>query len=73
MPSDRESMEAQVERAEARLLDQCTALGRWLDDEIDRTSATGRLNDTLDIGTIAMLRRGLGGHPDARNGLRAVN
>ena len=66
-------MEAQVERAEARLLDQCTNLARWLDDERDQASATGRLNETLDVGTIAMLRRGLGGHPDARNGLRRFN
>jgi hypothetical protein len=66
-------MEAQVERAEARLLDHCTNIGRWLDDGVDHRSATGRLNDTLDDGTIAMLRRGLGGHPDARRGLRSVN
>jgi hypothetical protein len=70
VPSDRESMKAQLDRADSRLLDQCTNLARWLDDEQDRSSATGRLNEALDIGTIAMLRRGLGGHPDARNGLR---
>jgi hypothetical protein len=64
-------MEAQVERAEARLLDHCVNLGRWLDDG-NRTSAVGRLNETLDIGTIALLRRGLGAHPDSRHGLRAV-
>jgi hypothetical protein len=66
-------MEAQVERAEARLLDHCTVLGRWLDDGDQRESALGRLNDTLDVGTIAMLRRGLGGHPDARRGLRSIS
>jgi hypothetical protein len=72
VPSDRESMKAQVERAEERLLDHCTNLGRWLDDT-ERASATGRLSETLDVGTIAMLRRGLGTHPDARNGLRRLN
>ena len=71
--SDRESMEAQVERAEARLLDHCANLGRWLDDA-ERTSATGRLNDTLDVGTIAMLCRGLGAHvPTRREGLRGLS
>ena len=66
-------MKAQLDRADARLLDQCTSLARWLDDEHDHASATGRLNEALDVGTIAMLRRGLGGHPDARNGLRQFN
>lgn len=66
-------MEAQADRAEERLLDHCTNLGRWLDDHAERATAIGRLNDTLDIGTIAMLRRGLGGHPDARHGLRSVS
>jgi hypothetical protein len=65
-------MEAQVERAEARLLDHCTYIGRWLDDGADHPSATGRLNEALEPVTIAMLRRGLGDHPDARRGLRRV-
>jgi hypothetical protein len=72
--SDREGMEAQVERAEARLLDHCANLGRWLDDAMDRTSATGRLYETLDVGTISMLRRGLGTHVGTRReGLRGLN
>jgi hypothetical protein len=62
-------MKAQVERAEERLLDHCTNLGRWLEDS-DRASATGRLSETLDTSTIAMLRRGLERRPDGRNGLR---
>jgi hypothetical protein len=66
-------MEAQLERAEARLLDHCTMFGRWLDDHADRTSATGRLNETLDDSTIAMLRRGLGSHPSVQSGLRALD
>jgi hypothetical protein len=66
-------MEAQVERAEARLLDHCTVLGRWLDERDERASAIGRLNETLDVGTIAMLRRGLGAHPDTRHGLRSIS
>ena len=66
-------MEAQVGRAEARLLDQCTNLARWLDDERDHESAAGRLNEALDVATIAMLRRGLVAHPDARTGLRRFN
>jgi hypothetical protein len=66
-------MEAQVERAEARLLDHCSVLGRWLDDHDERASALGRLNETLDVSTIAMLRRGLGGHPDRRHGLRSIS
>jgi hypothetical protein len=65
-------MEAQVERAEDRLLDHCTNIARWLDDAPDDRSATGRLRETLDVGTIAMLRRGLGRHPDTRRGLRSV-
>jgi hypothetical protein len=63
-------MEAQVERAEARLLDHCVHIGRWLDDVAENRTATGRLNETLEPSTIAMLRRGLGAHPDARRGLR---
>ena len=59
-------MEAQVERGEARLLDHCTNLGRWLDDGLAHTSAIGRLHDTLDRGTIAILRSGLGPHPTAQ-------
>jgi hypothetical protein len=66
-------MEAQLERAEARLLDHCSVLGRWLDDRDDRPSATGRLNETLDDSTIAMLRRGLGSHPSLRTGLREAD
>jgi hypothetical protein len=66
-------MEAQVERAEDRLLDHCTNIARWLDNGVDHRSATGRLNDTLDDGTIAMLRRGLGRHPDARRGIRGAD
>ena len=65
-------MEAQVERAEDRLLDHCTNIARWLDDAPDDRSATGRLRETLDVGTIAMLRRGLGRHPDTRCGLRSI-
>jgi hypothetical protein len=65
-------MEAQVERAEDRLLDHCTNIARWLDNAPDDRSATGRLRETLDVGTIAMLRRGLGRHPDTRRGLRSV-
>jgi hypothetical protein len=65
-------MEAQVERAEDRLLDHCTNIARWLDDAPDDRSATGRLRETLDVGTIAMLRRGLGRHPDTRRGLRSI-
>jgi hypothetical protein len=71
--SDRESMEAQVDRAEARLLDHCANLGRWLDDAMERPSATGRLYETLDVGTISMLRRGLGTHVGTRReGLRGL-
>ena len=70
VPSDRESMEAQVERAEARLIDHCLNIGRWLDSRVDDRDATGRLNETLAPDTIAMLRRGLGAHPDALRGLR---
>jgi hypothetical protein len=66
-------MEAQVERAEDRLLDHCTNIARWLDNGVDHRSATGRLHETLDDGTIAMLRRGLGRHPDTRRGLRSVD
>ncbi len=67
-------MGVQVERAEARLLDHCSSLGRWLEDEHERDSADWRLNDTLDVGTIAMLRRGLGPHPSAvRGGLRSFS
>jgi hypothetical protein len=66
-------MEAQVERAEDRLLDHCTNIARWLDNGPADRSATGRLHETLDDGTIAMLRRGLGHHPDTRRGLRSVN
>ena len=67
-------MEVHVERAEARLLDHCSSLGRWLDDENDRASADWRLNDALDVGTIAMLRRGLAPHPSAvRGGLRSFS
>jgi hypothetical protein len=73
VPSDRESMKAQVGRAEDRLLDQCANLARWLDDERDRASATGRLNEALDDGTIRMLRRGLTEHPNERSGLRRFN
>jgi hypothetical protein len=66
-------MEAQVERAEARLLDHCTSLGRWLDEAMERTSATGRLNDALDSSTVAVLRRGLGAHVATRlDGLQRV-
>ena len=65
-------MEAQVERAEDRLLDHCTNIARWLDNAPDDRSATGRLRETLDVGTIAMLRRGLGRHPDTRRGLRSI-
>jgi hypothetical protein len=56
-------MDAHRERAEARLLDHCTNLGRWLDEGSERSSASGRLCDTLDKHTIAMLQRGLGAHP----------
>jgi hypothetical protein len=56
-------MDAHRERAEARLLDHCTNLGRWLDEGSERAPASGRLCDTLDKHTIAMLQRGLGAHP----------
>ena len=55
-------MDAHRERAEARLLDHCANLGRWLDEGETRSSASGRLCDTLDKHTIAMLQRGLGTH-----------
>ena len=55
-------MDAHRERAEARLLDHCANLGRWLDDGDTRSSASGRLCDTLDKHTIVMLQRGLGAH-----------
>jgi hypothetical protein len=58
-------MDAHRERAEARLLDHCTNLARWLDEGSERASASGRLCDTLDKHTIAMLQRGLGAHPFA--------
>jgi hypothetical protein len=59
-------MDAHRERAEARLLDHCTNLGRWLDEGNARSSASGRLCDTLDKHTIAMLQRGLGTHSSRR-------
>jgi hypothetical protein len=67
-------MGVQVERAEARLLDHCSSMGRWLDEDSERTSAPRRLRDTLDVSTIAMLRRGLAPHPAvARGGLRSFS
>lgn len=56
-------MPADVERAEAHILDLCSALGRWLDDPGGRPSATGRLCDALDDHTLDMLKHGLVSHP----------
>jgi hypothetical protein len=41
---------------------------------MERPSATGRLYETLDVGTISMLRRGLGTHVGTRReGLRGLS
>jgi hypothetical protein len=64
-------MAADVERAEARILDQCTRFGRWLDDSSVHESASGRLCDELDDHTIDLLVHGLAAHPYVFRG-RAV-
>jgi hypothetical protein len=56
-------MEAHADRAEARLLDHCANLGRWLDDGNRRATATGRLREALDTRTLATLQRGFGSSP----------
>jgi hypothetical protein len=71
--SDSHSMEVQAERAEARLLDHCSVVGRWLDNEVERASAAGRLSEALDTSTMAMLRRGLGAHSMRRGDLDRLN
>ncbi|MEO9173877.1 MAG: hypothetical protein ABI317_00080 [Gaiellales bacterium] len=63
-------MAADVERAEAHLLEHCMQFTRWLDDAGARTSAQGRLCDELDDHTIAILTDGLAPHPyQFRSGL----
>jgi hypothetical protein len=61
--SDTGCMAADVERAEAHILDLCNALGRWLDDPGGRKTANGRLCEALDGHTLDMLKHGLGAHP----------
>jgi hypothetical protein len=56
-------MAADLDRAEARILDHCTSFGRWLDDPGARTSADGRLGAAIDDHTLHMLRIGLASHP----------
>jgi hypothetical protein len=52
-------MPADSDRADAHILDLCSAFERWLDDPPARQSARGRLAEALGDGTFRLLQQGL--------------